>query len=295
MKTLLIGISSSIGQSFIKVSSIRGLEVVAVLDPKRDSSLRLAQSGKILECELTNQQKLQELLFQEWPEVLINCAEETIDEEIMARFNTHLPKFSSQLTHHLGTRFIHISSNAIFDGTKSDLYRSTDTPNPQTFYGQTKLLGEKEILKNSSSNPLILRIPEILFSGFNSEQKPFNQRISYSVQSKQIIELTNTIKFQPTSATNIADVILELCERKDLHGIFHWGGSETINEYDLARLILRRANIENPEEFLKLNNNSPKRNFCMELNPLKSKLKTKALNLKEIFEELEYKEPIKFN
>jgi hypothetical protein len=33
----------------------------------------------------------------------------------------------------------------------------------------------------------------------------------------------------------------------------------------------------------------------MELNPLKSKLKTKALNLKEIFEELEYKEPIKFN
>lgn len=295
MKTLLIGISSPIGQSFLKASSIRGLEVVAVLDPKRDSSLRHAQSGKILECELTNQQKLQELLFQEWPEVLINCAEETIDEEIMARSNTHLPKFLSQLTHHLGTRFIHISSNAIFDGTKSDLYRSTDTPNPQTFYGQTKLLGEKEILKNSSSNPLILRIPELLFSGFNSEQKPFNQRISHSVQSKQIIELTNTIKFQPTSATNIADVILELCERKDLHGIFHWGGSETINKYDLATLILRRANIENPEEFLKLNNNSPKRNFCMELNPLKSKLKTKALNLKDIFEELEYKEPIKFN
>ena len=145
MKTLLIGISSSIGQSFIKASSIRGLEVVAVLDPKRDSSLRHAQSGKILECELTNQQKLQELLFQEWPEVLINCAE------------------------------------------------------------------------------------------------------------------------------------------------------ETINEYALATLILKRANIENPEEFLKLNNNSPKRNFCIELNPLESKLKTKALNLKEIFEELEFKEPIKFN
>jgi len=145
MKTLLIGISRTIGQSFLKAPSIRGLEVVAVLDPKRESSLRHAQSRKISECELTNQQKLYELLFQEWPEVLINFAEETIDE------------------------------------------------------------------------------------------------------------------------------------------------------YDLATLILRRANIENSEEFLKLNNNSPKINFCMELNPLKSRLKTKALNLKEIFEELEYKEPIKFN
>ena len=38
-----------------------------------------------------------------------------------------------------------------------------------------------------------------------------------------------------------------------------------------------------------------KRNFCMELQPLKNKLKTKPLSLKEIFEELDYKEPLKFN
>ena len=62
----------------------------------------------MIECDLGDQQKLQELLFQEWPDVLINCSEEAIDEEKMASSNTHLPKFLSQLTHHLGTRFIHI-------------------------------------------------------------------------------------------------------------------------------------------------------------------------------------------
>lgn len=295
MKTLLIGISSPIGQSFLKASSNRGLDVIAISDPYSDQGSIYTQLGKTIECDLSDEQKLQELLFQEWPDVLINCTEEILDEEKMARSNTHLPKFLSQLTHHLGTRFIHISSNAIFDGTKSDFYRSTDVPNPQTFYGQTKLLGEKEILKNSSSNPLILRIPEILSSDSKSVQKSFNQKIMQSAQSKQVIELTNTKQFQPTSSTNIADVILELCERNDLHGIFHWAGSETINEYELAKLILNRANVVNPGDLIKLNSDSTISNFCMELHPLKNKLKTQALNLKEIFEELDYREPLNFN
>jgi dTDP-4-dehydrorhamnose reductase len=295
MKTLLIGISSPIGQSFLKASSNRGLDVVAISDRNSDLGSIHTQLGKTIECDLSDEQKLQELLFQEWPDVLINCTEEILDEEKMARSNTHLPKFLSQLTHHLGTRFIHISSNAIFDGTKSDFYRSTDVPNPQTFYGQTKLLGEKEILKNSSSNPLILRIPEILSSDSKSVQKSFNQKIMQSAQSKQVIELTNTKQFQPTSSTNIADVILELCERNDLHGIFHWAGSETINEYELAKLILNRANVVNPGDLIKLNSDSTISNFCMELHPLKNKLKTQALNLKEIFEELDYREPLNFN
>jgi dTDP-4-dehydrorhamnose reductase len=295
MKTLLIGISSPIGQSFLKASSNRGLDVVAISDRNSDLGSIHTQLGKTIECDLSDEQKLQELLFQEWPDVLINCTEEILDEEKMASSNTHLPKFLSQLTHHLGTRFIHISSNAIFDGTKSDFYRSTDVPNPQTFYGQTKLLGEKEILKNSSSNPLILRIPEILSSDSKSVQKSFNQKIMQSAQSKQVIELTNTKQFQPTSSTNIADVILELCERNDLHGIFHWAGSETINEYELAKLILNRANVVNPGDLIKLNSDSTISNFCMELHPLKNKLKTQALNLKEIFEELDYREPLNFN
>lgn len=295
MKTLLIGISSPIGQSFLKAANSRGLNLIAISEPSSDPSLIRTYSAQMIECDLGDQQKLQELLFQEWPDVLINCTEEAIDEEKMASSNTHLPKFLSQLTHHLGTRFIHISSNAIFDGTNSDYYRSTDTPNPETFYGQTKLLGEKEILKNSSSNPLILRIPEILSSESITCQKSFNQKITQTVESKQVIELTNTSHFQPTSSTNIADVILELSERKDLHGIFHWAGSETISEYDLATLILSRANVENPQDFIKLKDDSMKRNFCMELQPLKNKLKTKPLSLKEIFEELDYKEPLKFN
>ena len=295
MKTLLIGISSPIGQSFLKAASKRGLDLIAISEPSYESSPTHYFSGQIIKCDLGNQKKLQELLFQEWPDVLINCSEESIDDNKMASYNTYLPKFLSQLTHHLGTRFIHISSNAIFDGTKSGYYRSTDTPNPETFYGQTKLCGEKEILKNSTSNPLILRVPEILSPEITSYPKSFNQKVLHSVKYKKAIQLSNNLNFQPTSSINIADVLLELCERKDLHGIFHWAGNELISEYGLAKLILNRANIINYQNYIKLKDDSIKRNLCMELQPLKNKLKTKSLGLKEIFEDIEFKEPIQFN
>lgn len=293
MKTLLIGISSPIGQSFLKASSNRGLNVIGITDD--DTPLNGTPCHKIIECDLKDQQKLQAIFFREWPDVLINCLEEDKDEQTMADWNTHFPKFLSQLTHHLGTRLIHISSNAIFDGTQFNFYRSTDKPNPLTFYGQTKLLGEKEILKNSTSNPLILRIPQILSPSPQMANNGFHQLVMQSAQKKEVIQLSKNTELQPTSSINIADVILELCERKDLHGIFHWAGSESISEYDLALRILHRANIENPEALINLSDDSTEKNFCMELHPLNNKLKTKALNIQQIFEELDYKEPLKFD
>ncbi len=54
------------------------------------------------------------------------------------------------------TRFIHISTDYVFDGTSTVPYKETDTPNPVNFYGSTKLKGEEESLaKNPSS--LIIR------------------------------------------------------------------------------------------------------------------------------------------
>ena len=103
MKTLLIGISSPIGQSFLKAANSRGLNLIAISELSNNPSLIRHHSAQIIECDLGDQQKLQELLFEEWPDVLINCLEETIDDGKMVSSNTHLPKFLSKLTHHLGT------------------------------------------------------------------------------------------------------------------------------------------------------------------------------------------------
>ena len=38
-------------------------------------------------------------------------------------------------------------------------------------------------------------------------------------------------------------VLLELNERRDLHGIFHWAGSETLSRFEMGQRILRHFNM----------------------------------------------------
>ena len=48
---------------------------------------------------------------------------------------------------------------------------------------------------------------------------------------------------QPTSAGNVAEVLLELSERRDLHGIFHWAGKETISRFEMGQRILQHFGL----------------------------------------------------
>ena len=40
---------------------------------------------------------------------------------------------------------------------------------------------------------------------------------------------------QTSSAENVAQLIVELIERPNLNGLFHWAGSEVISRYELGR------------------------------------------------------------
>jgi dTDP-4-dehydrorhamnose reductase len=39
---------------------------------------------------------------------------------------------------------------------------------------------------------------------------------------------------QPCTAENLADAMLELCERNDVRGVFHWAAPSSFRWYDLG-------------------------------------------------------------
>jgi len=39
---------------------------------------------------------------------------------------------------------------------------------------------------------------------------------------------------QPCTAENLAEVMVELCERRDLRGVFHWAGAELLSRHALG-------------------------------------------------------------
>ena len=95
-------------------------------------------------------------------DVIINCAAYTSVDE--AESNIDL----CYLVNHIGVRnllricekfrigLIQISTDYVFDGNKKSEYIESDKTNPQSVYGKSKNLAEKEILK-SSVTAIILR------------------------------------------------------------------------------------------------------------------------------------------
>ena len=297
MKILLFGPSSSLGQSYIKAANRRSHTVHSITNQFEDTKTK--DHSHWIRIDFNNSDSVQQLIFAEWPDVIVNCLDinDPSDEKEMVHVNVSLPKLLAQISHHLNSRFIHISNTLIFDGSNSAPYRSTDKPSPKCFYGQTKLLGEKEVLNNNSVDPLILRIPELLGHSLNlkPQEKTYNERILETLQSPQKIVASKNHYLQPTTSNNVADLLVELSERRDLHGIFHWAGSQKIDEFNLVQMILNNAGIKDPLDQIEILSDTCEQHYSMELEPLIGKVKTKALDIHALFEDLNYVEPLRID
>ena len=106
------------------------------------------------------------------PNIFINCAAYTSVDKAetefqLADFINHMAvDIISRWTSENNKKLIHISTDYVFDGKKRTKYLEDDIPNPISVYGQTKLNGEKKILK-LSKNYLIFRV-SWLFSEYQN-------------------------------------------------------------------------------------------------------------------------------
>jgi dTDP-4-dehydrorhamnose reductase len=238
-----------------------------------------------------------------WPDVIVNCAAVSnptrVDEDPNRAkiINVDLPKHLAQISTHLGARFIHPSTDMVFDGCSENAYRSTDMPSPRNLYGQTKLLAEREILKHNKEDPVILRIP-ILMGNSPAGNRSVHEKLLAAIRDGQRPKLFHDEIRQPCSVGNVADVMVELSERRDLHGLFHWAGSESLSRFEMGQRILKHfglpldsiesASIKDDPE-----NRDRPQNLTFNLNPIVSKLKTQTITFDEQLEEITFIEPLR--
>lgn len=81
-------------------------------------------------------------------------SEKEPDEAVL--INATLPGRWAAVCPRTRTKFVHISTDAVFDGESESLYTEADSPNPKGVYGSSKRAGEEAV---SQANPdaLILR------------------------------------------------------------------------------------------------------------------------------------------
>jgi dTDP-4-dehydrorhamnose reductase len=292
MKVLLTGASGLVGQAAMLAALARGHEVLAVgqnRPPPLPTEAAAKEQVRAVQGDLTDDAMLERLVFDFYPEAIINAAAASSPAAVAAdpaaaeRVNVQLPRRLAQLAHHLSARFLQISTDMVFDG-ETGPYRSTDVPMPRSLYAQLKLMAEKEALRFGSDFVVVLRIT-LVNGNSPSGERSLHEKLFHAWAAGQVTPLYTDELRQPVGATNVGDVLTELLERPNLHGLFHWAGPDLLSRYDIGRQLVAHFGL--PENLIQpVNSPEGPRTLELVLPPLLGKLKTTPTPFAQQLEEL---------
>lgn len=174
---------------------------------------------------------------------IINCSAYTAvdkaesEEDKAYRINADGAGNIAKVADELGAKFIHFSTDYVFDGTKEGEYQESDPVNPVSAYGRTKLAGEEK-LKSGTDRYFIFRISWLYgVYGPNFVKtmvRLFNERDTLGIVSDQ--------KGAPTYAGTLAENIVKLIKSgSDAYGTYHYSDGGRISWYNFAVEINKQA------------------------------------------------------
>ncbi|MGB3006983.1 MAG: dTDP-4-dehydrorhamnose reductase [Chitinophagaceae bacterium] len=173
------------------------------------------------------------------PHFLVNCAAYTAvdkaesDKEIAYKVNADAVGFLAAICNEFNTRFIHISTDYVFDGTASVPYKTDDKTNPQSVYGASKLEGERLAFYNNPGT-ILLRTSWV-YSEFGNN---FVKTMKKLMGERDMLNVVNDQVGSPTYAADLAEVIMEIISSGKFEaGIYHYTNEGVINWFDFAVAI----------------------------------------------------------
>jgi dTDP-4-dehydrorhamnose reductase len=139
-------------------------------------------------------------------------------------------------------RFVHFSTDYVFDGTAGRAYSEEDTPHPLGAYAVSKLAGEL-YAQAYLDHPLIIRTSGVFGpGGLKTARANFIELMLRLAAGGQPIRVVDDHVASPTYAPLLAARSADLVDR-GLTGVFHVGGGQAISWFDYASLIFRIAGV----------------------------------------------------
>jgi len=198
-----------------------------------------------MSADLGSPDEVQRVLAFSRPDWIIHCAALANLEDCeknptrAERMNTWLPGYLAEQAGWLGARFLHISTDAVFDGETGN-YREEDAPNPLSIYARTKLEGELATLQ---ANPQAL-VARVNFYGWSLRgQRSLAEFFYNSLSASQKVRGFTDIFFCPLLVNDLVDILIEMLER-GLSGLYHTVSSESISKYAFGLAIANRFGLD---------------------------------------------------
>ena len=176
----------------------------------------------------------------------INCAAYTAvdkaesDAEKAFEINANGAKNLALVCDEQGAVLIHISTDFVFDGDKTEPYIETDTPKPISVYGASKLKGEVEIQKTLKKH-FIIRTSWL----YSEHGTNFMKTMLRLAETRDEISVVSDQIGTPTYAGNLADVILKIISSKNTNfGLYHYSNEGQTSWYGFAKAIFEGSNLK---------------------------------------------------
>ncbi|MFT3945660.1 MAG: dTDP-4-dehydrorhamnose reductase [Agriterribacter sp.] len=196
------------------------------------------------EFVLDDEQTMINVMASVKPDFCINCAAYTAvdkaETEKEAAYNINAAGVAALalLCRQHQTRFIHISTDYVFDGNVSSAYKENDPVDPVNVYGASKAEGEKLVAQNNPAS-VIIRTSWV----YSLYGKNFVKTMISLMNQKDDINVVADQEGSPTCAIDLAQAILDIIVHKQwMPGIYHYSNKGTISWYDFAVAIQQKIN-----------------------------------------------------
>lgn len=238
-RVIITGSNGLLGQSLVSLL-LKEKEKYQVFGFSRGENRSGSTDFTYNSIDITKEKNLKEKIVEIRPDFIINTAAMTQvddceeDKEACDLLNITVVKWLSEISLVINAHLIHLSTDFIFDGIKGN-YKETDTPNPLSHYGLSKLKSE-EILRVSKINYTILRT--ILVFGKVRAMRRSNIVLWVKSMLEKGKEIT-IVDDQFRTPTYVEDLALacKISMDKKATGIYNISSNELLSVYEIAQQI----------------------------------------------------------
>ena len=240
MKILITGSSGLLGLN-LALDAMRSHQIIGV-----DRDTLASVPFELINADLLATDAVRRILVESKPEAVIHCAAlanvdacET-NPELAYRMNADLPARLADVCARQKVRLIHISTDAVFDGQKDGIYTEGDAPNPQGVYAQTKLDGERAVLR---VNPMAV-VARVNFYGWSlSGRRSLSEFFVNNLGSGKSVNGFTDVIFCPMLVNHLGRLLIAMLEQ-GLHGLYHVVGPQAMSKYQFGIEIARKFGLK---------------------------------------------------
>ncbi|MDH4275558.1 MAG: dTDP-4-dehydrorhamnose reductase [Gammaproteobacteria bacterium] len=191
--------------------------------------------------DITNTDKVLDFVSQHKPTVIINCAAYTAvdkaehESSLAYAVNALGAENLALAAHDLAARFVHISTDFIFDGLQTRPYATTDTPAPLGVYGASKLEGEQRVMEAYDQSAIVRTAWVYSAHGHN-----FVKTMLRLMRERDEVRVVADQIGTPTWASHLAQTVWSIAKHK-MQGVYHYTDAGVASWYDFAVAVYEEA------------------------------------------------------